>query len=155
DVEPEAGAHGAAHGALLPEAAIALLFGGHHLVPDTPFVQDDAAAAARVVAIQQGALCGDALFHIWEDAELLVHGSHGEFGGNQVAAFIEVGRPAVGQAPGADGTEEVARPVHVVAIRPAGYQEKLGSTVGAHVVGEDAVHFAVMLGRHGSAAAPV
>ena len=73
NVQAEPGGHGAAHGFLLPQAAVTLLVFGGHAIPHAPLIQKQPDAAIRIVAVEQIALLDNRLLDAREGIELRVH----------------------------------------------------------------------------------
>ncbi len=67
DVQAQPRSDRAAHRALLPKRAIALLIFLGNFVPYSPFIQDEARLAAVGVTVQQRPLLDDGLFDLRED----------------------------------------------------------------------------------------
>jgi len=135
DVQAQAGRHRAAHGGLLPQSAVAILVRFGDAIPDAPFIQEQADAAAMVIAIEQRSLFDDGLFHVREDSQLSHGGLRRVFERSVVAVYVIVNRVAIGQAAAGHRVHESARPFGVVAAGAAANQVWLSAAERARVTG--------------------
>ena len=154
DVQAQARRDRAAHRALLPKRAKALLIFLGNFVPCSPFIQDEARLAAVGVTVQQRPLLDDGLFDLREDRELLTRVLAGKTRGLVLASLVIVhGNPIWHAA--LHGVHETPRPSRVVSVWPAGHEKRLRSSKLADVDGKLAVMISVNFRAHPPAAAPV